>query len=377
MTAALKSAMKRKHRVYNKYVKRGRKPDDWEYVCTVRNETSSRIAKAKDDYFSNLGKSLSDPTNGTKSYWTTLKKIINKKKFSNIPPLLENGVFVANFQMKANIFNDHFVEQYSLINNESTLPTFVSRCNSSLSDVEITGEKILSIIRSLDPKKAHDCDDLSINMIKICDTGIVKPLYLIYMKCLETGRFPSNWKKANVLPIHKKENRQIKKNYRPISLLPICGKIFEKLIFDTIYKYLCENQLLTPNQSGFRPGDSTVNQLLSITHKIYSAFEEFLSRETRTVCLDISKAFDKVWHDGLLFKLKSCGISGCLFSVFEDFPDNRQQRVVLIGTNSNWSPCNSWCASRLCSRSLIFLNIHKYTILQNKRMRRCGVAPHQ
>ena len=64
MTAALKSAIKRKHRVYNKYVKRGRKPDDWEYVRTVRNETSSRITKVKDDYFSNLGKSLSDPTNG-------------------------------------------------------------------------------------------------------------------------------------------------------------------------------------------------------------------------------------------------------------------------------------------------------------------------
>ena len=192
------------------------------------------LPKPKTTIFFKLGKSLSDPTNGTKSYWTTLKKIINKKKFSNIPLLLENGVFVTNFQMKANLFNDHFVEQCSLINNGNTLPTFVSRCNSSLSDVEITGEKILSIIRSLDPKKAHGCDDLSINMIKICDTEIVKPLYLIYVKCLETGRFPSNWKRANVLPIHKKESRQIKKNYRPISLLPICGKIFEKLIFDTI-----------------------------------------------------------------------------------------------------------------------------------------------
>ena len=112
-------------------------------------------------------------------------------------------------------------------------------------------------MRSLDPKKAHGCDDLSINMIKICDIEIVKPLYLIYMKCLETGRFPSSWKKANVLPIHKKENSQLKKNYRPISLVPICGKIFEKLICDTIYEYLCESQLLTPNQSDFRPGDST------------------------------------------------------------------------------------------------------------------------
>ena len=337
MTATLKSAIKRKHRVYNKYVKRGRKPDDWEYVRSVRHETSSKINKANDDYFSDLGKKLSDPTSGIKSYWETLNKIINKKRFSNVPPLLENGVFVTNFQTKTNIFNNHFVEQCSVIINDSVLPNFASRCDSLLSNVEITGEKILHIIRSLDPKKAHGWDDLSINMIKLCDIEIVEPLYLIYTKCLEIGRFPSSWRKANVLPIHKKENRQLKKNYRPISLLPICGKIFEKLMFDAIYEFLCENQLLTPNQSGFRPGDSTINQLLSITHKIYSAFEEFPSRETRTVFLDISKAFDKVWHDGLLFKLKSYGISGCLFTAIKDFLNNRHQRVVLNGKSSIWS----------------------------------------
>ena len=122
MTTSLKSSIKRKHRVYKKYVKRGRKPDDWEYVHTIRNQTSSKITQAKDEYFSSLGKKLSDPTHGTKSYWTTLNKIINKKKFSNIPPLLENGVFVTNFQTKANIFNNHSVEQCSLISNDSVLP---------------------------------------------------------------------------------------------------------------------------------------------------------------------------------------------------------------------------------------------------------------
>ena len=93
MTATLKSAIKRQHRVYNKYVKRRRKADDWEYVRSVRNETSAKINKAKDNYFSDLGKKLSDPTNGIKSYWATLNNIINKKKFSSVPPLLENGVF--------------------------------------------------------------------------------------------------------------------------------------------------------------------------------------------------------------------------------------------------------------------------------------------
>ena len=127
--------------MYNKYVKRGPKLSDWEYVRKVHNETSSKITRAKDEYFSNVGKKLSDPTNGIKSYWATLNKIINNKKFSNIPPLLENGVFVTNFQTKANIFNDHFVDQCSLINNNSVLPNFVSRCHSLLSNVEITGEE--------------------------------------------------------------------------------------------------------------------------------------------------------------------------------------------------------------------------------------------
>ena len=71
-----------------------------------------------------------------------------------------------------------------------------------------------------------------------------------------------------------------KNNYRPISLLPICGKIFKKLFFDCIYKHLTDNQLITPNQSGFRPGDSTINQLLYITHGIHTAFEKYPSRET-------------------------------------------------------------------------------------------------
>ena len=107
-------------------------------------------------------------------------------------------------------------------------------------------------------------------------------------------------------------------------------------MFDAIYEHFCTYQLLTPNQSGLRPGDSTVNQLLSITHQIYSAFEEFPLRETRAVFLDISKAFDNVWHDGL-FKLKNYGISGSLFTVIKDFLSNRQQRVVLNVKSSCWS----------------------------------------
>ena len=119
-------------------------------------------------------------------------------------------------------------------------------------------------------------------------------------------------------------------------MLPILGKLFEKLIFDSIYCHLCENGTLTAKQSGFRPGDSTVNQLLSITHKIYSSFEELPSKEARAVLLDFSKAFDRVWHDGLINKLESSGISGNLLSLIGNFLEDWKQRVVLNGQSSQW-----------------------------------------
>ena len=146
--------------------------------------------------------------------------------------------------------------------------------------------------------------------------------------------FPSNWKKGNIVPIHKKGDKQILKNYRPVSLLPICGKIFERLIFNELFNFLLENNLILPNQSGFKPGDSCINQLLSITHKIYNSFDEGL--EVRSVFLDISKAFDKVWHKGLLFKLSQNGISGNLLDLLSSFLSDRKQRVLLNGQTSEW-----------------------------------------
>ena len=122
------------------------------------------------------------------------------------------------------------------------------------------------------------------------------------------------------------------KNFRPISLLPNCGKIFGRLLFNVLFEYFIENDLISPYQSGFKPGDSCINQLISITHDIYKSFDEGL--EVRRVFLDICKAFDKVWHAGLLHKLRQNGISGNLFNVISSFLENRKQSVVLNGQNS-------------------------------------------
>ena len=126
-------------------------------------------------------------------------------------------------------------------------------------------------------------------------------------------------------------------NYRPISLLPLCGKIFEKIIFNNLYKHLTTHHLITKNQSGFQPGDSTTNQLIDLVDEIHQAFDSTKLLEVRAVFLDISKAFDKVWHDGLIFKMRQNGISSKLLKHFQNYLSNRKQRVVLNGFSSDYS----------------------------------------
>ena len=112
-------------------------------------------------------------------------------------------------------------------------------------------------------------------------------------------------------------DKQILKNCRPVSLLPVCRKIFERLIFNELLNFLLENNLISRNQSGFKPEESCLNQLLSITHEIYNLFDEGL--EVRSVFFDISKVFDKVWHKGVLFKLSQNVISGNLSGLLSSF----------------------------------------------------------
>ena len=207
----------------------------------------------------------------------------------------------------------------------------------------------------MNPNKATGSDDISGQMLLICDDTVVLPLLIIFRSILETSIYPDQWKLANVVPIYKKEDKQLVKNYRPISLLPICGKIFEKLVFDSLYSYLVANNLITKNQSGFVPKDSCTNQLLFLINEIHEAFEDPKSLEVRAVFLDISKAFDKVWHEGLLFKLEQNGVSGKLLNFFKSYLSNRKQRVVINGFYSEFADIESGVPQGSVLGPLLFL----------------------
>ena len=165
------------------------------------------------------------------------------------------------------------------------------KTNERLSSVKITDDEVLKIIAKLDPNKAQGHDKISTRMIKICSTSICKPLRLIFNHCIDSGIYPCEWKKANVVPIHKKGDKQTLKNYRPVSLLPICSKCFERLIYNEMFGFFLDKSSISANQSGFKPGHSCINQLLSITHNIYKSYDD--GYEVRGVFLDISKVIIK------------------------------------------------------------------------------------
>ena len=274
-----------------------------------------------------------------KTYWSILKTFYNDKKIPLIPPLLIDDTFITDTQAKANIFNNFFAEQCTPLKNNSMLPTnqiFLTQARQG--SLDFNEGEILKIIRNLNINKVHGHDEISIRMIKICDKSLLKPLIILFENSIKSSCYPDIWKKSNVIPAHKKNDKRLVNNYRPISLLPIFGKIFEKIIFHIIYNFLLKEELLNPSQSGFRPWDSCINQLLAITHEIFEAFDCNPTLEVRSVFLDISKAFDKVWHEGLLYKLRSMGISGDLYKLLENYLSGRLQRVVLNGQTSSWRP---------------------------------------
>ena len=155
------------------------------------------------------------------------KTFFNSKKIPCIPLILHEDKLVTDFQVKSEIFNSHFAKQCSLLKNEiRTPPQLLPHTNTYLSTVRFSEKDILEVIRKLDPSKAHDI--ISIRMLQLSDKAICKPLQMIFTSCIETGVFPIHSKKANVVPTNKKKSKQLVKNYRPVSLLPICGKIFER-----------------------------------------------------------------------------------------------------------------------------------------------------
>ena len=232
MTPEIKRIILEKAKIHRRYVKNGRNDADYQSLREITHRCKSAVKEAKYNYYARLGNTLNDPNIGPKKYWYTLIQLLHNRNMPKIPPIRnDRNELVSDVSSKANIFNNFFAKQCSLLDSGSILPPEALRTEQRLDQVIFDDAKILALIRKLDANKAHGWDDVSIRMVKICEESLVRPLMNIFTLSLESGTFPSDWKKANVIPVYKKGDKAIVKNYRPVSLLPTFSKIKIKSVF--------------------------------------------------------------------------------------------------------------------------------------------------
>jgi hypothetical protein len=208
-------------------------------------------------------------------------------------------------------------------------------------------------LSTLNPNKAYGPDGISPRILKEARPAITKVLTRIFNLSITKGIFPALWKRANVLPIFKKAEQFLTSNYRPISLLPTLAKVFEKIVFKYLFNFFRTNFMISIWQSGFLPGTSTVTQLIEIYDQFCKAVAK--GKDVRVVFLDISKAFDTVWHKGLIYKLKAQGIRGKILAWLIDYLHDRQQRVVINGIHSQWGSIEAGVPQGSVLGPLLFL----------------------
>ncbi len=214
----------------------------------------------------------------------------------------------------------------------------------------------------LNVSKASGPDCISYRLLKECAFSLAEPFCRLFEKSFMDGIFPSKWKISNIAPVFKKAFRHIKENYRPVSLLSCISKIMERIVFNTMYEYFKINGLLTERNSGFKEKDSTINQLIHLCHNIYKGLDN--SRDVCLVFLDVSKAFDKVYHPALLQKLENMGIRGNLLRWIKSYLSDRKQRVVINGVESDLRDINASVPQGSILGPLLFL-CHVNDIVDN------------
>lgn len=333
-------------KAYRKFCRNKKHKQNLADYKTKLAHTQATIQKAKQIHIARISDKLIAAAS-SKIWWSTFNNDIENSNYKEEIPGLKSadGACYTTDSQKATALNDYFAAQFvhkpeakqtataalHSISQPLADPAIPQPQNNILSKIRIRQRKLKYQLEHLDPSKATGIDQLPAIFLKNLAEILSKPLIRIFRLSLKHSHFPSSWKKANVIALHKKKSKSSPSNYRPISLLAIISKVFEALVCIPLTRFL--GPLLNPRQFGFRTGHTSLDLLTNMSQRWINTLKA--GGEVRAVALDISKAFDKVWHEGLLFKLKRFGVRGPLLAWIESFLTDRAQRV---GVGTAFSP---------------------------------------
>ena len=311
----------------------------WNMYKELKNKVNHLLRKEKKKYHSTQ---INDSKGNSKKMWQSIKHIIPKSN-QVLPCSIEvDGARVTDHKCIAQSFNDYFVtcalKVTSGIPKHSDIilddDEFINT-DGKFELLQVSNAFVLKEIENMSDDKATGNDGISCRILKMARFIIADSLTCLINRSITTGYVPKGWKEARVIPIYKTGDMSTPNNYRPISVLPIVSKILEKAVHFQLFEFLDKNDILFPNQSGFRPLHSTATALMKLVNQWSSNIDN--NKLTGVAFIDLRKAFDTVDHNILLNKLEAIGCSDTSIKWFRSYLSNREQMVCFKGVMSRSS----------------------------------------
>ena len=339
MSVGMINSVKRKNKLYHMYLKHPNATTEARYKA-YKNKLNHVLRVSKRRY---INDQLNSYIGDMKNTWRVLNTIIdNKNRVSRLPERFNCGDVTLDDPLKiANHFNEYFVNMgpnmAKSMSKTNIDPLLYVEEQTSKFTLESISERELSIVMNGLKDTSPGYDGFKAKAVIYTKNELLRPLCHIINRSLEQGLFPTRLKHAIVTPIHKDGERTVVKNYRPISVLSVFSKLYERVMYNQLLSYLDVNNLLYKHQYGFRSGHSTDQALIHMTDNIRNALDK--NEHFIGVFMDLAKAFDSLNHHILLGKLQRYGLEqhGNAYKWLSSYLHDRYQQVKFNGVLSNKS----------------------------------------
>ena len=353
LTAGIKTSCTNKRRLYllSRESNDPKLKTHYKKYCKI---LSAVITLAKILHYNKI---LANSSNKPKTTWNIVKSITNtKNNYNKIPRIDIDGKIITHYQTIVEEFNNYYILVADNITNHNFKNNNINDLNhidplnylhfafkQSFTNIilkNVTTHEIEKIIKGLNNKNSSGYDEITVKILKASSPFIISPLTYICNRMLATGTFPDRLKYSEIKPIYKKGNKTHISNYRPISLLPVFSKIFEKIIYRRLSYHLTINNILVKEQFGFRCNTSTEMAIYTLVNNVLSALND--KKIVGGIFCDLQKAFDCVNYGILLSKMKFYGISGAANKLIESYLQDRYQRVIINAHNCTNAHFSTW-----------------------------------